>query len=123
YVPEVFYNYKNKYGIEVKESAKPSFPVEYLLVNTFPIANRSVLETQDLRNLHIYLGSTSSEDIDNELLSNFQLLTYIKSTDILDQNDFSSLVKCATSHEPNDAVQLAINPGWQTLLAIMREKY
>nr|CAG8451578.1 5282_t:CDS:10 [Entrophospora candida] len=84
YVPEVFYNYKNKYGIEVKESAKPSFPVEYLLVNV-RLLLLSVLETQDLRNLHIYLGSTSSEDIDNELLSNFQLLTYIKSTDILDQ--------------------------------------
>ena len=35
YVPDVFYTYKNEYGIQVKQSAKPCFPVEYLLVNVY----------------------------------------------------------------------------------------
>lgn len=33
YVPDAFFTYKNEYNIQVKETAKPCFPVEYLLVN------------------------------------------------------------------------------------------
>lgn len=32
YVPDVFFKYKNEYNIMVQEAAKPTFPVEYLLI-------------------------------------------------------------------------------------------
>ena len=41
YVPDVFFRYKNEYGLEVKKSAKPCFPVEYLLVNVRSLYSRS----------------------------------------------------------------------------------
>ncbi len=40
YVPDVFFSFKNEYGLEVKKSAKPAFPVEYLLVNVSIIPPR-----------------------------------------------------------------------------------
>ncbi|KAH7914485.1 NPL4 family-domain-containing protein [Hygrophoropsis aurantiaca] len=72
YVPDVFFRYKNEYGLEVKKSAKPCFPVEYLLVNVthgfpqnpsplfrsskFAIENRPGLEDQTVEKV---LGSLS----------------------------------------------------------------
>lgn len=78
YVPEVFYTYKNEYGLEVKKSAKPSFPVEFLILNVthgfpqqpcpmfqssqFNIENRPGLEDQSTENVLSNLVTLEATD-------------------------------------------------------------
>ncbi|KIK62280.1 hypothetical protein GYMLUDRAFT_72882 [Collybiopsis luxurians FD-317 M1] len=79
YVPDVFFSYKNEYGSEVKKSAKPAFPVEYLMVNVthgFPqnpvpvfqstqclIENRPGLEDQTVELVLSQLASLGAPDV------------------------------------------------------------
>ncbi|KAG6869146.1 hypothetical protein C0993_012245 [Termitomyces sp. T159_Od127] len=79
YVPDVFFTYKNEYGLEVKKSAKPCFPVEYLMVNVthgfpqnpspifkstrFKIENRPGLEDQSVEQVLSTLLSLDAPDI------------------------------------------------------------
>ncbi|KAG9290745.1 hypothetical protein G9A89_011708 [Geosiphon pyriformis] len=138
YVPEVFYKYKNKYGVNVQESAKPCFPVEYLLLNvthgfpsnptplfisskTFPIENRPELEVQDFKALGAILGNEKNSDSLIKYLSDFHLLTFIKSTGILDKHDFQILGRLAVTHAPDDVLPLVQSSGWQTLMTIMQD--
>ncbi|KAF7319984.1 MPN domain-containing protein [Mycena kentingensis (nom. inval.)] len=79
YVPDVFFSYKNEYGLEVKKTAKPAFPVEYLLVNVthgFPsnpttmfssiqyaIENRPGLEDQTIEGVMKALAKLDAPNI------------------------------------------------------------
>jgi nuclear protein localization family protein 4 len=79
YVPDVFFRYKNEYGLEVKKSAKPAFPVEYLLVNVthgfpqapapvfrsvnFPIENRQGMEDASIEKAMSQLAQINAPDV------------------------------------------------------------
>ncbi|KAI9350774.1 NPL4 family-domain-containing protein [Obelidium mucronatum] len=134
YIPEVFYTFKNGYGIQVKEAAKPTFPVDYLLVTLshgfpqvpkptfksttpFPIENRNGA-TQEFQDMHAVHTRISQYDI-SQSLSDFHFLLHLAELGVLDKEDLGRIVKTVRGEESFDAV--VASGGWQTLLMIAKE--
>lgn len=105
YIPEVFYRRINEYGANVQENAKPSFPVEYLLVTlthgfpltanpvfknaaNFTVENRELVgQSQEQRALRTFLGDGARMDRPETInkVSDFHLLCFVQSMGVLSQ--------------------------------------
>lgn len=136
YVPDVFYRYTNKYHIDVKEPAAPTFPVEYLLVtcthgfptaprprfrsHAFPVENRPGLHDQTLARVLDSLPPSDGERA--AWLSDWHLLAFLEQTGILSDDDMARACAVAVRHDEPDAyARLADAPGWKTLVAMAEE--
>ncbi|KAF9481681.1 polyubiquitin-tagged protein recognition complex, Npl4 component [Pholiota conissans] len=124
YVPDVFFSYKNEYGLEVKKSAKPCFPVEYLLVNVthgfpqnpspafqstqFAIENRPGIEDQTVDNVMAQLrkldapslhpGVDTYKKIDlAKWLSDWHLIAFLETSQLFSPGDIEVLMRTLSS--------------------------
>lgn len=136
YIPEVFYSRINEYGRQVKQNAKPSFPMEYLLITlthgfpnspspkflktSFPVENRGAVgEIGDLKAIAKQLNLGSQTTI--TAISDFHLLMFLISLDILASTEVAQLIHVAISRDETAAKRLISSDGWATLLVILSE--
>ncbi|KAI0274867.1 polyubiquitin-tagged protein recognition complex Npl4 component [Gloeopeniophorella convolvens] len=136
YVPDVFFRYRNEYGIEVKKSAKPAFPVEYLLVNVthgFPqqpsplfrshehaIENRPGLEDQSIERVLRALSERGAPDVQDSRhdgdaprrlalarwLSDWHLVAFLGTSGLFSEADIQVLVRVASAPDLEDPTVL-----------------
>ncbi|THH08842.1 hypothetical protein EW146_g8863 [Bondarzewia mesenterica] len=127
YVPDVFFRYRNEYGLEVQRSAKPAFPVEYLLVNVthgfpqnpsplfhsraFTIENRPGLEDQRIESVLQTLNSMHAPDVGDsrhdgdaqrrlelaKWLSDWHLVAFLGTSGLVSETDMKVLIRVTSN--------------------------
>ncbi|OBA24301.1 nuclear protein localization factor and ER translocation component [Metschnikowia bicuspidata var. bicuspidata NRRL YB-4993] len=132
YVPDVFYSKINEYGLEVKENAKPAFPVDFLLVtllDSFPLAPEPMFVLQFPIEARDFIGELQNTQavqtqllLGNGDLSNlrdFHFLVYLINMEILSGDEIDLLLRCVKDKKTEDYVALLESGGWMTLLTIL----
>ncbi|RLV96254.1 Nuclear protein localization protein 4 [Spathaspora sp. JA1] len=138
YVPDIQYSKINEYGLEVKSNAKPTFPVDFLLVSltdSFPVTptpmfsseyhytieNREFMgDVQDLSTVYKYLNDSDYESRKNKL-SNFHFLCHLTRLNILGQEEIETIFKFIVDKNEVDYIRLVESPGWMSLITILEE--
>lgn len=135
YVPDVYYKEKDSYGNEVPRLARP-LPVEYLLLDVpastpmnpyftfnsdtskrhFPVENRMVDgHIQDFNSLSSYLSQFTPQEF-LTAISDFHLLVYIATMDMLPMKDYMDpLLFAITTQNSEQALEWSHSEHWATV--------
>lgn len=132
-IPDIYFLKINEYGLEVKTNAKPTFPVEFLLVSlsdsfpkepnpkfklNFNIENRYFMgDLQDLKSAYKFLNGTD----DTSKLIDFHFIIFLLKMDILGKEEKEMFLKFAQDGEYEDYLRLVESPGWMTLVTILEQ--
>lgn len=136
YVPEVLYQHKNEFGVEVTSKADPGIPLDYLFVTlesgfktdsssatfaqNFVIGNRAQLgEIQDLPAVQRHFAQPGG--LLNRI-SDFHLLTYLATNDVVPFVDEMPTILSAVKAKDASALEqwAAHSEKWQTLQMLMQ---
>ncbi|KAK0173737.1 hypothetical protein PV328_006888 [Microctonus aethiopoides] len=135
YVPDVYYKEKDSYGNEVSRLARP-LPVEYLLVDVpastpltpqftffasdnvvpFPVENRMIdNQIQEFSSLCTYMQQFGPDQF-LEAVSDFHLLLFISTMDMLPMKDHMPLLlEAIKSNDRQKALEWAKSEHWATV--------
>lgn len=135
FVPDVYFLKINEYGLEVKTNAKPTFPVEFLLLSlsdsfpkepnpqfnlNFTIENRDFMgDLQDLKSAYAFLNGGSNDTGDGSKLVDFHFIIYLLKMDILCKEEQELLLRFAKNKTYEDYLRLVELPAWMTLVTIL----
>jgi nuclear protein localization family protein 4 len=144
YIPQVFYNWKNEYGIMVQKSAEPTFPVDYLVVSlthgfvndssnapmlasfntavAFPVSNRPELSPKpSLEAVAHYLNQFHGE-YGIQVFSNFHLLLFLGCCGLFEADTLRLLYKAVS--EKNEAFLECFftSSCWLSFLVLVMEE-
>ena len=132
YVPDVLYSMnQGAYGAQVLTMAKPTFPVEYLLVSLshgFPVQSRSLFASSNYVSLNksptmqtmlnFILPVPKSPDGILRCLSNFNLFVHMYTCGLFTDEDLQLLAQAIICNDQDKAVMFVNSPSFGTLLAL-----
>jgi len=131
YVPDVLYSMKQgAHGAQAHAMAKPTFPVEYLLVSLshgFPVQSRPLFASLNYASLsksptiptilNFVLPVPKSPEGILRCLSNFNLFVHLCSCGLFTKGDLQILAQAIARNDQDKAVMFVNSPGFGTLLA------
>lgn len=140
YVPQVFYKFKNEYGIEIQKAADPFFPVEYLLVTLSegiplhpnpmfksPFSFPGPLLHPSIANLNEYFRDTlhlgSKELASSGLLSNANLILFFSQSSMF-ANETERCLFCQAISSSNISLLIEFidkSQTWQHIMSSISE--